>query len=247
MPWLRSKRLVEGRMRGFLPRHWQRWLRVRWRVRFSEDAFNLLMAAGVGVIGGLVNIFYYATELVRVLFFAAAGRIGRGGGTHGALAAGGHADPGRIVRGAGALLGFARVGPQRSSNLLEVIVAGDGRLPLRTGLVKFLSSLVTIGSGGSDWPGGGDYATVGDVCLQMGAIDEVASVSAAAAGGLWSHLGDCGGLQRPDLRGGVCGADCDGELLDEPACAAGLRVGGGNYGVAQLLRHRALVVCRPTY
>jgi CIC family chloride channel protein len=40
-------------------------------------------------------------------------------------------------------------GPLRSSNLLEVVVAGDGRLPLRSGIVKFLSSLVTIGSGGS--------------------------------------------------------------------------------------------------
>src|ERR1017187_1814085 len=40
-------------------------------------------------------------------------------------------------------------GPLRSSNLLEVIVAGDGRLPFRSGFVKFLSSLVTVGSGGS--------------------------------------------------------------------------------------------------
>jgi H+/Cl- antiporter ClcA len=40
-------------------------------------------------------------------------------------------------------------GPLRSSNLLEVLVAGDGRLPFRSGFVKFLSSLITIGSGGS--------------------------------------------------------------------------------------------------
>jgi chloride channel protein, CIC family len=45
--------------------------------------------------------------------------------------------------------GLRLVGPPRSTNLLEVIVAGDGRLPLRSGLVKFFSSLVTIGSGGS--------------------------------------------------------------------------------------------------
>jgi H+/Cl- antiporter ClcA/CBS domain-containing protein len=45
--------------------------------------------------------------------------------------------------------GLRMAGPLRSSNLLEVIVAGDGRLPFRSGVVKFLSSLVTIGSGGS--------------------------------------------------------------------------------------------------
>src|SRR5258708_23207778 len=33
--------------------------------------------------------------------------------------------------------------------MLEVVVAGDGRLPLRSALVRFASSLITIGSGGS--------------------------------------------------------------------------------------------------
>src|SRR5262245_29240095 len=45
--------------------------------------------------------------------------------------------------------GLRLVGQQGSSNLLEVVVAGDGRLPLRTAIVKFLSSLVTISTGGS--------------------------------------------------------------------------------------------------
>jgi chloride channel protein, CIC family len=45
--------------------------------------------------------------------------------------------------------GLRIVGRQGTSNLLEVVVAGDGRLPFRTAFIKFLSSLVTIGSGGS--------------------------------------------------------------------------------------------------
>src|SRR5262245_8128512 len=45
--------------------------------------------------------------------------------------------------------GLRLVGQQGSSNLLEVVVAGDGRLPFRTAFVKFMSSLVTISSGGS--------------------------------------------------------------------------------------------------
>src|SRR5258708_9401773 len=53
--------------------------------------------------------------------------------------------------GAGLVLywGLRLAGPQRSSNLLEVVVAGDGRLPFRSAVVKFISSLITISSGGS--------------------------------------------------------------------------------------------------
>jgi len=149
VPWLRSKRLVEGAHAYFL-RHWQRWLRVRWRVRFSEDAFNLLMAAGVGVIGGLVNIFfYYATELVRVLFLRQPGELVEVAERMAPWQRVVTPTLGGLCAGLVLYWGLRMVGPQRSSNLLEVIVAGDGRLPLRTGLVKFLSSLVTIGSGGS--------------------------------------------------------------------------------------------------
>src|SRR5258708_21882910 len=53
--------------------------------------------------------------------------------------------------GAGLVLdwGLRLAGPQRSSNLLEVVVAGDGRLPFRSAIIIFISSLITIGSGGS--------------------------------------------------------------------------------------------------
>src|SRR3974377_45031 len=45
--------------------------------------------------------------------------------------------------------GLRMAGPLRSSNWLWGVVGGGGRLPFRSGLVKFISSLVTIGSGGS--------------------------------------------------------------------------------------------------
>ncbi len=149
MPFLTSNKVIE-RLRGFFQRHWRRALRVRERLRFSEEAFHILLAGGVGVIGGLVNIFfYYATELVGLLFLRQPGEVTEVAErmlpwqrvvtpTLGGLCAG-------LVL----FWGLRLAGPLRSSNLLEVIVAGDGRLPLRSGLVKFLSSLVTIGSGGS--------------------------------------------------------------------------------------------------
>jgi H+/Cl- antiporter ClcA/CBS domain-containing protein len=139
---------------AYVRKHWLRALRIREKFRFSEEAFHLVLAGGVGVIGGLVNLFfYYSTESVKQLFFKRPG------------------DPvevaelirqqpfywqllviptlGGLLAGLVLYWGLRLVGPQRSSNILEVVVAGDGRLPLRSGLVKFFSSLITIGSGGS--------------------------------------------------------------------------------------------------
>src|SRR5262245_48671527 len=56
---------------------------------------------------------------------------------------------GGLLAGVVLYWGLRLVGPQRSSNLLEVVVAGDGRLPFRSALVKFVSSMITIGTGGS--------------------------------------------------------------------------------------------------
>jgi CIC family chloride channel protein len=139
-----------GDVRQYLQRHWQRALRIREKFRFSEEAFHLVLAGGVGVIGGLVNLFfYYATESVKNLFLRSPGDP--------VEVAEVMADWQRVLTPtlgglcAGLVLywGLRLAGPQRSSNLLEVVVAGDGRLPFRSAMVKFLSSLITIGSGGS--------------------------------------------------------------------------------------------------
>src|SRR2546422_10744640 len=65
---------VFTRARAFARRHWQRALQVREKLRFSEEAFHLVLAGGVGVLGGLVNIFfYYATESVKGFFLRSPG------------------------------------------------------------------------------------------------------------------------------------------------------------------------------
>ncbi len=148
LSWTNSQVIRE--VRQFFRRHWLDALRIRERVRFSEEAYHLVLAGGVGVIGGLVNIFfYYANESVKNLFLRHPG------------------DPmevaevldgwqrvvtptlGGLCAGLVLYWGLRLAGPQRSSNLLEVVVAGDGRLPLRSAIIKFISSLITIGSGGS--------------------------------------------------------------------------------------------------
>jgi CIC family chloride channel protein len=131
-------------------REWPRWVRLRDRFEFSEEAFHLLMAAAVGVIGGFVNlVFYYGIESSKWLFVhklddpvvvaeEMSWVVRLLTPALGGLAAG-------VVLHWGGKL----AGKQRSTNLLEAVVAGDGRLPFRSGIVKSLSSLMSIGSGAS--------------------------------------------------------------------------------------------------
>jgi CIC family chloride channel protein len=133
-----------------LSRHWKGWLawRSRWRPR--EDTTNLLLAAAVGILGGLINVaFFHGTSWLKLLVLGKAG------------------DPAEIAEwlspwlrfGVPALGGLAaglvlywgrRMVPgQGSTNLLEVVVAGDGRLPFRENLIKTLSSLLSVASGAS--------------------------------------------------------------------------------------------------
>ena len=138
------------RARHVLKRNWQRALRVREQFEFTEEGFHLVLAGIIGVIGGLVNLaFYHAIESTKYLLLRRPG------------------DPVEIAESlepwqrvavpvvgglaAGLVLfwGLRIVGRQGSTNLLEVVVAGDGRLPLRTSLVKAVSSVLSIASGAS--------------------------------------------------------------------------------------------------
>ena len=135
---------------GVLRRYWQRALQLRERLEFKEEAFHLFLAGIVGLIGGVVNLgFFYATDRVKQLFLLAPG------------------DPVEVAEmmvgwqrvflpavgglAAGLVLywGLRLVGKQGSTNLLEVVVAGDGRLPFRTEMVKTWSSLLSIATGAS--------------------------------------------------------------------------------------------------
>jgi CIC family chloride channel protein len=141
---------VFGEAHAFLRKHWQRALRIREKLYFSEEAFHLVLAGGVGVIGGLVNLFfYYATESVKALFLRNPGEPAEVAEMMASWQRVVTPTLGGLCAGLVLYWGLRLAGPLRSTNLLEVVVAGDGRLPFRNGLIKFFSSLVTIGSGGS--------------------------------------------------------------------------------------------------
>src|SRR5437667_2455709 len=74
--------------------------------------------------------------------------------------------------GAGLVLywGLRLVGQQGSTNLLEVVVAGDGRLPFRNALVKFVSSLLSIGTGASIGREGGITQMTATVASKWGQL-----------------------------------------------------------------------------
>ena len=73
--WPKTLESLVGGARGYLRRHWQQALQVRQKLVLSEEAFHLLLAGGVGVIGGLVNLFFYwAVEGAQSLFSSHLGR-----------------------------------------------------------------------------------------------------------------------------------------------------------------------------
>ena len=148
-----GRRSVEQVLRAgrvLLRREWRRALAVRERIFFSEEAVHLLLAGVVGVLGAVTNlIFYLALESVKYLVLGSTGDL-----TEIAEHLPGWqriATPtlGALVAGLVLHRGLRAFGERFSTNLLEVVVAGDGRLPFRVGLVKSLSSLLSLGTGAS--------------------------------------------------------------------------------------------------
>ena len=128
---------------------WHRLLLIRDRMHVSEEAGHLLLGGFVGIIGGLTNWAYHgANQLVQRLTLGAGGDL---------LDAAEHLVPWQraITPAAGGLVAGAllfwgvHIARRRGANLLEAVVAGDGRLPLRKGLVNGASSLVSISTGAS--------------------------------------------------------------------------------------------------
>lgn len=136
--------------KAFVRRHWQALLRLRGRLEVSEEVVHLALAGGIGFLGGLGNLmFHFGSQGLKHLILggdgdwvALAGRLPwwqrllwpAGGG---------------MVAGLVLCWGGKFVGLPGSSNLLEAVVVGDGKLRLRTALLKGLSSLLSISTGGS--------------------------------------------------------------------------------------------------
>lgn len=131
-------------------RYWRRALQWRERLVLSEETLHLLLAAGVGVIGGLVNlVFFHAIEAVRVFFLHRPGDLVEVAEVMASWERMTMPALGGLLAGLILHWGARWVKPAGTTNLLEAVVAGDGRLPFRANLVRALSSLISIGTGAS--------------------------------------------------------------------------------------------------
>lgn len=109
-----------------------------------------MLAAIVGFIGGTVNLFFfYAGEMVQRLFLPAPTDPVQAAQMFEPWQRLAVPSIGGLVAGLILYWGYRLVGPQGSSDLLEVVVAGDGRLPFRTESFKTASALVSIATGAS--------------------------------------------------------------------------------------------------
>ena len=119
----------------------------RGRIRVSEEAWHLGLAGGVGLIGGTINLtFTFLADWFGRRTWALPESIGGGMGAWLPV----------LIPVAGGLLaglilhfGLHYIGRQGSTNFLEAVFLGDGRLPFRTALVKGISSLSSIVTGAS--------------------------------------------------------------------------------------------------
>lgn len=171
----RAYERVFAQTRHFLRQHWQKALRVRERLWMSEEALHLVMASVVGAMGGVINVlFFLSIDKVQALLL---------GHPHQNIVEVAEAlkayKPVLLViipalggLAAGTILfwGLHLAGRQRTTNLLEVVVAGDGRLPLRSGLIRAASSLMSIGTGASIGREGGITQLSATVASKWGQI-----------------------------------------------------------------------------
>lgn len=134
----------------FFRRHWKRALIIRDRLRLSEEAFHLILAAVIGAIGGLANLAYFAVSLLtRKLILSSDGDLAEIASTLALWQRLLIPTLGGLAAGLILFLGLRMMSHPGLTNLLEAVVAGDGRLALRPALLNAASSLVSMNTGAS--------------------------------------------------------------------------------------------------
>ena len=120
------------------------------RIMANEEAFHLVLAAIIGVIGGLVNlVFLKLVALIQWIVFQKSGDSAVLAQDLGAFLRILVPTVGGILAGMVLLLRSHLSGIQKPTNVLEVVAVGDGRIGMRATLVSAWSSLLSIGTGAS--------------------------------------------------------------------------------------------------
>ena len=120
------------------------------RIMANEEAFHLVLAAIIGVIGGLVNLaFLKLVALIQWIVFQKSGDSAVLAQDLSAFLRILVPTLGGILAGMVLLLRSHLSGIQKPTNVLEVVAVGDGRIGMRSTLVNAWSSLLSIGTGAS--------------------------------------------------------------------------------------------------
>ena len=107
------------------------------RIMANEEAFHLVLAAFIGVFGGLVNLaFYQLVALIQLIVFHKSGDSAVLAQDLGAFFRIIVPTLGGILAGSVLLLRSHLSGNQKPTNVLEVIAVGDGRIGMRSTLVN---------------------------------------------------------------------------------------------------------------
>ncbi|MBI5385782.1 MAG: ClcB-like voltage-gated chloride channel protein [Verrucomicrobia bacterium] len=129
-------------------RHWLTALTLRDRVRFSEEAFHLVIAGAVGLIAGVIyELFHGLNALLQWAAWGQSGEFLKITASQPVWRVAVVPALGGLFAGLVLWFGLRLLGNPGLTNLLEVVVAGDGRLPLRVGLINALSSIFSIATG----------------------------------------------------------------------------------------------------
>ena len=145
-----AKNVFGTRILPFFRRHWQGALALRDKLRFTEETFHLVLAGFVGVIGGLTNLaFFIAIEWVMGFALRTRGEVVEIAQIMGPWQRVITPALGGLAAGLVLFWGLRLVSNQGANNIVEVVTAGDGRLRIRSALIKALSSLLSIGTGAS--------------------------------------------------------------------------------------------------
>jgi len=141
---------IAGILKKLLKRHSYFVIHLRQKFVIKDEVVHLILASFVGILGGIANLVFHSfEEFIKIYVFHRHGEI-----TEIAEllvwwqrvlvpAFGG------LLAGLVLYWGLKIVGKTGPGSFLEVVVAGDGRLPFRPGLIKTLSSLISISSGAS--------------------------------------------------------------------------------------------------
>jgi chloride channel protein, CIC family len=146
-------RFLDRFLGGFLPffrKNLRRALEIREWIRLNEETLHLIVAGGIGVIGGLTNYaFFLLVDLIMQFALHGRGDVVEIAEVMNDWQRAAIPALGGLAAGLVLYWGLRLIGNQGASNILEVVVSGNGRLPMRTALVKAVSSMISIGTGAS--------------------------------------------------------------------------------------------------